>query len=201
MHAAPPPPRFNGAAGFRPRRLGGGGHRNAAGFTASMGPRAFAHGDHPERKNFLSPPRKLQWGRGLSPTETSATSDPPTQPRHASMGPRAFAHGDIDVSLLSKPSTSLQWGRGLSPTETWRNPGVFRPLFVLQWGRGLSPTETLLNASHAAGLRGASMGPRAFAHGDAIPRFDRHNGQTSLQWGRGLSPTETPRPLHGRKQI
>ncbi len=63
---------FNGAAGFRPRR-----------------PRAGA---------LTRPsPATLQWGRGLSPTETAGNALRRLAGLQSSMGPRAFAHGD-DVS-------------------------------------------------------------------------------------------------------
>ncbi len=62
----------------------------------------------------------------------------------------------------------LQWGRGLSPTETISLRTMRASWSSLQWGRGLSPTETS-NATQwgCEGVR-ASMGPRAFAHGDHL---------------------------------
>ena len=91
----------------------------------------------------------------------------------------------------STGSLLLQWGRGLSPTETRVAQDMRQWLRVLQWGRGLSPTETPSAQRSVAVVSRASMGPRAFAHGDAfVPRFPE-NRVDELQWGRGLSPTET----------
>ncbi len=132
------------------------------------------------------------------------------------MGPRAFAHGDVvRMSRTLCLKWSLQWGRGLSPTETWKDTSPDLDNCELQWGRGLSPTETNSPSPGAAEYSTASMGPRAFAHGDFLPvlplflfrrcfngaagfrprrRADpktRAPGIGRLQWGRGLSPTET----------
>ncbi len=157
-----------------------------------MGPRAFAHGDSWWRANCGA----------MMPD--------------SSMGPRAFAHGDLKFELIFgcglllfngaagfrprrpysrfppwKSATCLQWGRGLSPTET--GILVFKAVSGggLQWGRGLSPTETGRDHPRYRARFASSMGPRAFAHGDAAPRQFGHRAAFLLQWGRGLSPTET----------
>ncbi len=181
---------FNGAAGFRPRR------QNLI-FLLFAGLLGFngAAGFRPRRPLLraipIYAPTLLQWGRGLSPTET-----------------RKFAP-------VRRSDRQLQWGRGLSPTET---PFSFRGVFQrheLQWGRGLSPTETMSIVVCAPASALASMGPRAFAHGDHHRRTQSHQkqrsfngaagfrprrqlpekrwraGELQLQWGRGLSPTET----------
>ena len=160
---------FNGAAGFRPRRpfdiqCGCSGWLRlqwGRGLSptetclvpvgkqmlvfASMGPRAFAHGDLPPDTGAPLPPE-------------------------ASMGPRAFAHGDHrsprhfrrpdpcfngaagfrprrlpGIGCNSRTDGMLQWGRGLSPTETSDFNGRTGAIPKLQWGRGLSPTETSLS--------------------------------------------------------
>ncbi len=211
-----------------------------------MGPRAFAHGDGWVHgcKTFSTSP--LQWGRGLSPTETRSWGEDGSGPIPASMGPRAFAHGDpqsnrrphclkdrfngaagfrprrpFPLYSSALKTIGLQWGRGLSPTETCNRPKTTTTLFMLQWGRGLSPTETYHTKRETSSGLAASMGPRAFAHGDGNlgdHRQDRglgFNGAAGfrprrpprcrlspgrldgLQWGRGLSPTETTDLGHG----
>ncbi len=137
----------------------------------------------------------LQWGRGLSPTETSsAVPEPPAQ-------------------------HPLQWGRGLSPTETrsktnekierkkcFNGAAGFRPrrprqrtcaareAGQLQWGRGLSPTETSLAAPVPRAPCPASMGPRAFAHGDWERSGDRGDAGGASMGPRAFAHGDKPKP-------
>ncbi len=87
-------------------------------FLASMGPRAFAHGDP------------------INDLISSALFE-------ASMGPRAFAHGDEftkDMEQHIKDRFNGAAGfRPRRPDSPWRSVALSSGL---QWGRGLSPTET-----------------------------------------------------------
>ncbi len=132
-----------------------------------MGPRAFAHGDLPPELEEGKATLGLQWGRGLSPTETRGPRTFAAVAAMASMGPRAFAHGDASCVKDAYAVSRLQWGRGLSPTET---------------------ADVKEAWEH---YRKASMGPRAFAHGDPGNTINGYRAEITLQWGRGLSPTET----------
>ncbi len=153
-------PRAFAHGDFEPDRDG---HQGAA---ASMGPRAFAHGDVLEACE-----RKLaEW---------------------ASMGPRAFAHGDRAIcGRVGLPGRCFNGAAGFRPRRQakqlvtrngyfcFNGAAGFRPRrhgssrgslsasTRLQWGRGLSPTETRRENHPHLARRLASMGPRAFAHGD-----------------------------------
>ncbi len=109
-----------------------------------MGPRAFAHGDHGSERARPAKQGSFNGAAGFRPRRLPSLLPCPV------------------------PRAPLQWGRGLSPTETGSDPVIAATLGVLQWGRGLSPTETSQNPKRPFYLRQASMGPRAFAHGDAV---------------------------------
>jgi len=187
---------FDGAS-MGPRPLGHGNSRsmvNSAESTrASMGPRPLGHGNgeraylhYGEETRFngaaASRPRKpstsepatrsmswLQWGRGLSATETWLPPEqrPLTTRFNGAAASRPRKHG-IEWTEDVK-GYELQWGRGLSATETpLMIAGATTRSNTLQWGRGLSATET-------------------------SERYPSSLAGTVLQWGRGLSATETPR--------
>ncbi len=136
-----------------------------------MGPRAFAHGDLAEVKAFQMPELVLQWGRGLSPTET-----------------RFFVFEVADFNLL-------QWGRGLSPTETAFTDGWLDRLPPASMGPRAFAHGDSGRSGHAAMAQSASMGPRAFAHGDALGpkigcrRLQSFNGAAGFRPRRRLRPT------------
>src|ERR1041384_7481653 len=80
---------------------------------------------------------ELQWGRRLSSTETRA---------HYSFGPRLYRfngaadsrrrrHSCYAGRLARRPV--LQWGRRLSSTETLASAFTVTPQIKLQWGRRL----------------------------------------------------------------
>ncbi len=207
--------RFNGAAGFRPRRL----HRRppirtlpiqlqwGRGLSPTETPAKRMVHREPDALQWgrgLSPTETilkagsdstsavLQWGRGLSPTETSPRSWRKARPRSGFNGAAGFRPRRLAGRARSLPwQLWLQWGRGLSPTET---PPAVKDAYAvsrLQWGRGLSPTETADVKEAWEHYRKASMGPRAFAHGDPGNTINGYRAEITLQWGRGLSPTET----------
>ena len=129
---------FNGAAAFRPRRLG----RRTQSPTRNPGFNGAA-AFRPRRrtnKRSVRAAETLQWGRGLSAAETNRPCSP-------------------------SRVVVLQWGRGLSAAETpstkrpcarrgsFNGAAAFRPrrrlarpcpacAQELQWGRGLSAAET-----------------------------------------------------------
>ena len=84
----------------------------------------------------------LQWGRGLSATETLVDRCVQDRAAEASMGPRPFGHGNVPFEVGVGRLVQLQWGRGLSATETER----------VQYDITL--------------VCKASMGPRPFGHGN-----------------------------------
>ncbi len=85
------------------------------------------------------------------------------------MGPRAFAHGDASLNPLQiTGSFRFNGAAGFRPRRHRFQRNSFRETRELQWGRGLSPTETAKKTGTAPIDAIASMGPRAFAHGDAI---------------------------------
>ncbi len=185
-----------------------------------MGPRAFAHGDPGSRVYFLINEEGFNGAAGFRPRRHPMEYSLISQMSYASMGPRAFAHGDFPVGWGERYEdpgfngaagfrprrqgsgeaaheciVKLQWGRGLSPTETDDARACARSGRRLQWGRGLSPTETGPASDSSSRPVWASMGPRAFAHGDLHHGHQSGLIATVLQWGRGLSPTETDRHL------
>ncbi len=84
-----------------------------------MGPRAFAHGDFFGGIPLALQLSRLQWGRGLSPTETSRVH-PRFSNRASSFNGAAGFRPRRLLARTAKTleAANLQWGRGLSPTET-----------------------------------------------------------------------------------
>ena len=182
--------RFNGAAGFRPRRRDEFGLKQSAIARASMGPRAFAHGDSILTVNLIAAncasmgPRAFAHGDSTwfhqEAREAMASMGPRAfahgdtfyrfrsyQSREASMGPRAFAHGDFEgKSYLPMRLRCFNGAAGFRPRRRAKSPCWRGNRVLLQWGRGLSPTETSKIPVLAGKQSFASMGPRAFAHGD-----------------------------------
>ncbi len=157
-------PIFNGAAGFRPRRP----HPPLLPQQTS-GHLQWGRGLSPtetrKRIPFRAPEPDLQWGRGLSPTETRCERKKAKFHLRSSMGPRAFAHGDPQATIAcSSQSEFLQWGRGLSPTETCQE----------------SLPDTVNQIS--------SMGPRAFAHGDPSKNRPHHRPLKLFNGAAGFRP-------------
>ncbi len=81
-----------------------------------MGPRAFAHGDWLFSFRRILTSEFLQWGRGLSPTETTRLVGLEFRELCSSMGPRAFAHGDVSTK-----------GRICVPRSIFNGAAGFRP--------------------------------------------------------------------------
>ena len=135
------------SASMGPRAFtrGNAGRSNGSksGSAASMGPRAFTRGNVSGSPHRVHLGGSLQWGRGLSPAETTPSPMRATAACAASMGPRAFTRGNLPGVFLSISfNVVLQWGRGLSPAETSTRWHHLRGWRQLQWGRGLSPAET-----------------------------------------------------------
>ena len=126
--------RFNGAVGFRLRRLYVTDERYFIGNGLQWGRRFSPTETRPSPAGHISQ-WGLQWGRRFSPTET---------PRNTKRSWRLLA---------------LQWGRRFSPTETILTARGAMPTSTLQWGRRFSPTETDGNRPGTRGDRVASMGP------------------------------------------
>ncbi len=168
--------------------------------TPSMGPRAFtlgnvlclrpsrflsresfngAEGFHPRKRGIsrihFPEAVSLQWGRGLSPSETEMAGRLCYMSYPPSMGPRAFTLGNSFQSEMY--GTPFAWtfngAEGFHPRKHayGRAEGGIRCL--LQWGRGLSPSETSAWETYR----------------------QRHE---HLQWGRGLSPSETRCAIRSR---
>ena len=132
--------------------------------TASMWPRAEAHGNVRQLSSARSASICFNVAAGRSPRKYAQDTDP-APPRYASMWPRAEAHGNTHIVSTWSTASTLQCGRGPKPTE-------IRPRIL------------------AENDKSASMWPRAEAHGNpppslAITRFSR-----LLQCGRGPKPTE-----------
>ncbi len=88
---------------------------------ASMGPRAFAHGDNAYTVLAENAGSALQWGRGLSPTETRFAFWRGESFSFSFNGAAGFRpRRPILPRCVRRSSEMLQWGRGLSPTETGR---------------------------------------------------------------------------------
>ncbi len=60
--------------------------------------------------------------------------------------------------------------------------------YQLQWGRGLSPTETCPHKGSRALQNAASMGPRAFAHGDPVLCRKRNSTTGRFNGAAGFRP-------------
>ena len=161
------------------------------GISASMGPRAFAHGDMAQVAGACRHLPGFNGAAGFRPRRRDRVRVEVLKPSEASMGPRAFAHGDKilavldarredsfngaagfrprrpnEVSLFIQRQGRLQWGRGLSPTETKRVEPNLPRLLCFNGAAGFRPRRREGAPSHRQGGARASMGPRAFAHGD-----------------------------------
>ncbi len=115
--------------------------------------------------------RWLQWGHRLSPVETTRINTTSSLPTTSFNGATGFRRWKPRPGSRNFPQAApLQWGHRLSPVET---PGV-------RFRDAVEPE--------------ASMGPPAFAGGNAwdskwIP------ANVMLQWGHRLSPVETNHPV------
>jgi len=155
------PPRFNGAAAFRPRRHGPAAHsalpsrfNGAAAFRPRRPEGVVASGFAPT----------LQWGRGLSAAETSSARKATAgqtgfngaaafRPRRrardgnyrqtgdASMGPRPFGRGDIKAAATRAKACCFNGAAAFRPRRRIARSTV-SAASKLQWGRGLSAAET-----------------------------------------------------------
>ena len=181
---------FNGAAGFRPRRhimtCIKCGHKDAA----SMGPQAFARGDEIRRSNRDRANDGFNGAAGFRPRRRKRRVGARPYLRPASMGPQAFARGDDRLKEWSDiHSSQLQWGRRLSPAETKKLRVFLAHEIGFNGAAGFRPRRPLCQSEHVINMI-ASMGPQAFARGDALADISAAPA-TELQWGRRLSPAET----------
>ncbi len=170
---------FNGAAGFRPRRpaIAQKQQQPSLCFNGAAG---FRPRRPTTRSGRLHRDWRLQWGRGLSPTETAILEIIAKIEASASMGPRAFAHGDLHAADCHPADwMGFNGAAGFRPRRQLISAMAEDVEKALQWGRGLSPTETRNDHMPAHRNQVASMGPRAFAHGD----FDG-SGKASLPTNR-----------------
>ena len=137
--------------------------------------------------------QKLQCGRGPKPTEMHAVDMLRDKMLRASMWPRAEAHGNPrGATHTPSPERGLQCGRGPKPTEIMVSPLISPARATLQCGRGPKPTEMDNQEPRPPGQPGASMWPRAEAHGNN-PLSNCRLSTKGLQCGRGPKPTEMSR--------
>ena len=113
-------PSFNGAAGFRPRKLEHVLWELGRTIIASMGPQAFARGSTLSSTTSLTPVL-LQWGRRLSPAEVRGCANTLFFPGSASMGPQAFARGSFNVVQTEKWNSCFNGAAGFRPRK-WDLP-------------------------------------------------------------------------------
>ncbi len=176
---------FNGAARFRARRSCP-RTRATSTPTSSMGPRAFARGDRRtvlvERKHTHSSMGPRAFARGDKASLRRLISA-----GQSSMGPRAFARGDLTHALFRSGAAPLQWGRALSRAEIAVIDPIKAAAGPLQWGRALSRAEIALAGRTAQGGGCSSMGPRAFARGDAVGEYCSIRGRFSGAFRAGQS--------------
>ena len=135
--------RFNGAAGFRPRKYGKGRTNN----------------------HDLD---ALQWGRRLSPAEVQAPYVKFSFGRLLQWG-RRLSPAEVREQCCQRCLViMLQWGRRLSPAEVHKHHERTIQHRMLQWGRRLSPAEVLMCPNLSNDFILASMGPQAFARGSLV---------------------------------
>ena len=182
---------FNGATGFRRwKRRPTPPHHRAKG--ASMGPPAFAGGNCglpgplcPRQAGFNGATGFRRWKRVYEHSVpvgaqcfNGATGFRRWKPfpsgwnqadHNASMGPPAFAGGNHFLAAGIRQTTMLQWGHRLSPVET------SQPLYCqtdslvrFNGATGFRRWKLLLSTACRVDFAQASMGPPAFAGGNAI---------------------------------
>ena len=157
--------RFNGAATFRPRKARRRAH-HAPRVLASMGPRPF--------------------GRGRRFCGLAIISDTRSFNGAATFRPRKGRHRRAPPSFVKE----LQWGRDLSAAEGCRLRMTSSANVGLQWGRDLSAAEGL-SAARLKTRRYSFNGAATFRPRKAAERAGRR-WLGMLQWGRDLSAAEGP---------
>ncbi len=131
-----------------------------------MGPRSHDHGYYIVSVGGIDQPPSLQWGRGLTTTDTP--NDPPTCSLTMTLqwGRGLTTTDTPSTRRRARGHTKLQWGRGLTTTDTLRYLRTQKPSSAsLQWGRGLTTTDTPPGVRVNLPPITASMGPRSHDHG------------------------------------
>ena len=157
-----------------------------------------APGSGPTR---TEPDRQLQWGRGLTTAEMSASVASRSCGFHLLQWGRGLTTAEMSEidAITNKVISELQWGPGLTTAEIRRDPRVLRD------GRRASMGPR----SHSRGNRArsrsrgdplfASMGPRSHDRGNWSSAYRRCAGVRMLQWGRGLTTAEIAPPASSHR--
>ncbi len=133
-----------------------------------MGPRSHDHGYNINLLPTTTMMVYLQWGRGLTTTDTLHSG------RQSSGGTCRFKR-----AAVSRPRTPVP------PANCWPR------LAVLQWGRGLTTTDTQGTDANQPAPYQASRGPQSYDRGYAAQWSPEFGWDMRLQWGRGLTTTDT----------
>ena len=137
---------------------------------ASMGPRAFARGDLPKAPAAAPAPVASMGPRAFARGDTQVRAGSVVRNEVASMGPRAFARGDVEGSesgaVQRRPSFN---GAASFRPRRYASHGPQNPKGS-RFNGAASFRPRRLDALKRLAARDlkASMGPRAFARGDAF---------------------------------
>ena len=154
---------------------------------ASMWPRAEAHGNSIPF-SFRTSRTLLQCGRGPKPTEILLGVQVERAARRfnvaAGRSPRKFNKGWVGPS----PLMGFNVAAGRSPRKSGSYSGSCNAHRSLQCGRGPKPTEMIRRSASSMGRTGASMWPRAEAHGNYMGRWGRDTRSRCFNVAAGRSP-------------
>ena len=180
--------RFNGAAAFQPRRVGGGGGAQSE-QRASMGPRLFSRGEFALSHFFGGGLKSFNGAAAFQPRRGCSVSR--RVPNcNASMGPRLFSRGERYAQLpLDYASVASMGPRLFSRGEAFL-ARMDHSTISLQWGRGFSAAESPRDARPSAPCGGFN-GAAAFQPRRGMDRANDYLYQAMLQWGRGFSAAES----------